>query len=134
MRPTIRTAVPLLGAALLLALFAGCSDDTLAPYEPEVSNQTDSFSLQATDVRNVTLTRDYAWQNTGTTANVNQATTASAGSVHLTIYDDGDTVVYDGDLTGNGTFQTDAGAAGMWTIRIRLSGFSGTINFSAEAP
>lgn len=122
------------GLVAILIPLAGCSDDPLAPYEPEVSNQTDSFSLQATGVRNVTLTRDYPWSNTGTMANVNQATTVTGGSARLTILDDEGAVVYSGNLSGNGSFETENGASGLWTVRLALDNYSGTINLSAEKP
>lgn len=123
-------------AVLLAALtpLAGCDDDPLAPFEPEISNETDSFSLQATGVRGVTLTRDYLWRNTGTSANVNQATTVTGGSARLTILDDRGDVLYFGSLSGNGTFSTESGESGGWTIRVALDDYSGTTNFSAEKP
>lgn len=129
--------VPVLSAAVLLivlAPLAGCDDDPLAPFEPEISNATDSFSLQATAVRGVTATRDYVWRNTGTSANINQATTVDDGSARLTIFDDQGDVVYSRLLSGNGTYETEIGAAGGWKIRLALYGYSGTINFSAEKP
>lgn len=112
----------------------GCNDDPFAPYEPEIANVADSFSLQATGVEGVSLTRDYAWQNTGTTANVNQATTVTKGTATLRILDDAGVQVYSKNLATNGTATTSAGQAGMWTIRIILTDYSGTVNFSAEAP
>ena len=132
---SLRLAAP--AFALLLAsglLLNGCSDDPLSPYEPVVSNATDTFSLQATGVRNVSLTREYVWMNTGTTANVNQATTVTGGSARLTILDDEGATLYSGNLSGNGSFDTQAGASGLWTIRIALDNYSGTVNFSAEKP
>lgn len=127
------------GAIMMVAmLFAGglaaCSDDPLAPFEPEVANLTDSFQLQATDVTGVTATVTYTWQNTGTTANVNQATVRNAGTAVLTIRDADGTQVYSQDLAANGTFQTSAGTAGGWTIRVVLNEFSGTLNFRSEKP
>jgi hypothetical protein len=131
LRSFTATAVLFLVGSLFLA---GCSDDPFAPYEPEVANETDNFSLQATGVEGVSMTRDYAWQNTGTTANVNQATTVNKGTATLRILDDQGAQVYSKNLATNGTATTSAGEAGMWTIRIILTDYSGTINFSAEAP
>jgi hypothetical protein len=127
----------LAGTLLFLAasaLIGGCGDDPLAPFEPEVSNAVDSFSLQATGVQGVSLTRNYTWQNTGTSANLNQATTVSKGSATLTLLDADGTQVYQGDLADNGTFSSETGTSGAWTIRLRLSSYSGTVNFTAEKP
>ena len=121
----------LLAASLFLN---GCSDDPFAPYEPEISNNVDSFSLQATGVQGVTTTRDYIWENTGVTANVNQATTVTKGTASLKILDGEGQEVYLKDLAANGTFTTTTGLAGDWTIRVILSNYSGTINFSLEKP
>ncbi len=124
----------LAGALLLAGVLVACGDDALAPFEPEVANLTDSFQLQATDVTGVTATVQYTWQNTGTSANVNQATVKNAGSAMLTISDATGTQVYSHDLAANGTFQTASGATGAWTIRVVLSDFSGTLNFRAQKP
>ena len=83
---------------------------------------------------NVTQTLTYNWQNTGTSANVNQATSPSGGSATLTISDADGTQVYSRNLSETGTFQTDAGAAGSWTIVVELSGASGTFNFRVQKP
>lgn len=44
-------------------------------------------------------TLSYAWEMTGTTTDVNQSGTVTAGSATLTILDDAGTEVYTGDLT-----------------------------------
>jgi hypothetical protein len=119
---------------LLAGAVSACGDDPLAPFEPEVANLTDSFQLQATDITGITATVTYTWQNTGTTANVNQATVKNAGTAVLTISDADGTQVYSQDLAANGTFQTGAGTAGGWTIRVVLAEFSGTVNFRSEKP
>jgi hypothetical protein len=125
-------AVPLF--VVLMILLGGCDEDPLAPFQPEVSNQPDSFQLQATGVRNVTLTRDYNWQNNGSTANVNQATTVASGNATLTILDADGTQVYHRDLSENGTYTTSQGSSGNWTIRMKLSRYRGTLNFRAQKP
>ncbi len=128
-----RSTVIMVGI-LLAGAVSACGDDPLAPFEPQVANLTDSFQLQATDVTGVTATVTYTWQNTGTTANVNQASVKNAGTAVLTISDAGGTQVYSQDLAANGTFQTTAGTTGGWTVRVVLSDFSGTLNFRAEKP
>ena len=118
-----------LGMGALL-LFLAC--DPLAPFEPEIANTPDGFQFQVTDMKAVTLRRDYAWQHSGPIANVNQATTLSAGSGILTVLDASGKEVYRRNLTDNGTFQTGPGASGTWTIRIEFVRASGTVNFRVQ--
>jgi hypothetical protein len=110
----------------------GCGNDSLAPFEPEIGNVPDSFQFQVTELRGVTTTRDYAWQHSGTVANVNQATALSQGAALLVIRDAAGTEVYRRNLTENGTFQTAAGASGQWRIRVELVRASGAVNFSVQ--
>jgi hypothetical protein len=129
---------PVARAIALICLVAvaatGCNNDSLAPFQPEVTNQPDTFQLQATAVKNVTTTLEYDWQNSGTTANVNQATVMTDGAASLTILDADGTQMYARDLAENGTFVTGAGTAGLWTIRMVLTSFDGTLNFRVEKP
>ena len=121
-----RTLLPLVIFALIAC------NDSLAPFQPEITNATDNFQLQATDVTNLTNTFDFTWQNTGTMANVNQATTIAAGSATLTIFDAQNVQVYTRNLADNGTFQTAAGSTGAWMIRMVLTNYSGTLNFRVQ--
>jgi hypothetical protein len=132
-----RTILGLLAAFATVALIACGSDEptsTLAPFQPEVMNSTDTFQLQATNVQNVTTTLTYTWQNTGTSANVDQSTVPTAGTASLVIRDSGGAQVYSRDLSQNGSFSCATGAAGAWTIQVTLSGFDGTLNFRAQKP
>jgi len=115
-------------------LVAVACNDSLAPFQPEIANLPDNFQLQATNVKAVTNTFEYTWQNSGTTANVNQATTVAAGTAQLTILDSQGTQVYTRDLAENGTFQTTPGTTGAWKIRMALTNYSGTLNFRAQRP
>jgi hypothetical protein len=119
--------------ALTLVL-VGCKDDPLAPFQPEVLNTVDSFEMQATELSQVSTSLSYGWENTGTTANVNQATVLSAGNATLVLRDAMGTTVYTKDLTENGTFVTAAGEPGTWTVLVQLSACSGTLNFRSEKP
>jgi hypothetical protein len=120
----------IVGASLFLE---SCNNNVLDPqFEPEISNTTDSFEFQATDVRDVSQTVQYTWQNSGTMANINQSGSISAGSATLTINDADGTEIYRADLSETGTFITSAGKAGNWSISLSLSGFDGTLNFSSE--
>lgn len=121
-------------AVAILAFVVGCGDDPLAPFEPEVSNATDSFQLQATGVTGVTRTLEYTWTNTGTLANVNHSTTATRGTGRLIIRAPNGTQVYSRDLVPSLNEQTTAAVAGAWTLRVVLTGFSGTLNFRVQKP
>ena len=116
----------------LTALLAGCGGDALAPFEPQVNNNVDSFELQATGVTTTTTSGSYTWQNTGTQATINHSTVTSAGTAHLVIRDAMGTVVYDADLVPSLNEPTAAGVAGNWQVRVTLTNYTGTINFRAE--
>ena len=118
------------GALLTMLLFVAC--DPLAPFEPEIGNNPDNFQFQATALKSVTLTRSYAWEHSGSIANVNQATTLSGGSAILIVLDASGKEVYRRNLTDNGTFKTEPGTSGRWTIRIELVIASGTVNFRVQ--
>jgi hypothetical protein len=119
---------------ILLSLLAGCSKDPLSPFQPEITNVQDNFQFQATGIKDVTTTKNYNWQNTDTTANVNQSCVITRGSATLTILDADGTQVYSGNLTDNGTFVTTSGTTGTWVIRVELTGLSGTLNFRVQKP
>lgn len=117
------------GATLLAS---GCGDDPLAPFQPEITSATDNFQLQATGVTTVTTTGSYSWSNTGSRATLNHSTTTSAGSARILIRDSGGTVVYDHDLVPSLNEPTTVGVPGTWTIELRLTNYSGTLNFRAQ--
>lgn len=123
----IPRAVALLG----LLLGASCSDP-LGPFQPEITNATDNFQLQATGVTAVTSTLTYSWVNTGTRATINHSTTTTAGTAQLTIRDAGGTVVYDKGLAPSLNEPTSSGTVGTWTLQLRLTTYSGTLNFRAQ--
>ena len=88
--------------------------------QPEVSNETDTFQWQVTAMDNISQTLTYTWQNTGTTANVNQSPGLSGGSAELVIEDASGTEVYSRSLGQGGTFTTGNGSAGACTIQVEL--------------
>ncbi len=124
-----------LAAVLAFGLGTACGGNVLGPdNQPQVGNQTDTFQWQVTAMDNISQTLTYTWQNTGTSANVNQSPNLSGGSATLTIKDASDVEVYSRSLAQGGTFQTSAGTTGAWTIEVRLSGASGALNFRVEKP
>jgi len=100
--------------------------------QPQISNLTDDFSYQVSSVANFSGAAPYTWQNTGISANINQSTAVTAGSMTLVITDANATQVCSRSLADNGTFVTADGVAGAWTIRVTYSGASGTVNFRAQ--
>ena len=120
-----------LALACVLASLVACGDP-LAPFQPEVTSAPDNFQAQATGVSNVSATRTYTWSNTGTRATVNHSTTTSAGATRLIIRDAAGTVVYDHALSPSLNEPTAVGAVGAWTIELRLTDYTGTVNFRAE--
>jgi hypothetical protein len=126
-----------LAAASILVCLAwagGCSDNTtsLAPFEPEVSNVADNFSIQATGVRNVTSTLSYTWANSGTRATINHSTTTSSGSAQVVVKDNAGTIVYSKGLMPSLNEPTEVGQPGSWTIELVFSSYSGTLNLLAQ--
>ena len=102
--------------------------------QPEIANNRDNFQFQASNLRDTTQTLTYTWENTGTTANVNQSGQITRGTATLTIRDGANTQVYSRELTTTGTFVTMAGAAGNWHIEVRLSDVTATLNFRLQKP
>jgi len=134
-REILRMALASAAAIGLLAVAACGSDNVLGPdNQVQVSNNADTFEWQASSMDNVSQTLSYDWTMTGTTADVNQSSAVTGGSATLTVTDDAGTVVYTANLSQNGTFTTDAGVAGTWTVEVRLSGTSGMVNFRLEKP
>jgi hypothetical protein len=121
------------GTLALLGVVLGAScTDPLGPFQPEITNATDNFQLQATGVTTVTSTLTYSWVNTGTRATVNHSTTTTAGTAQLVIRDAAGTLVYDKGLVPSLNEPTASGTAGTWTIQLRLATYSGTLNFRAQ--
>jgi len=122
-----------LGLAVIVGAGAGaCSNNPLAPFQPEITNATDNFQLQATAVSGVTGTTTYSWSNTGTRATINHSTTTTAGTAQLTIRDGLGTVVYTKALVPSLTEASAVGAAGTWSIVLTVTTYSGTLNFRVQ--
>ena len=124
----------MLALVAALMVMTACSDSTapLDPFEPEVTNATDSFQLQATGVDRVGTTLQYSWENTGTQASIDHSTTTAGGTARLTIRDAGGSIVYEQDLAPSLNEDTSSGETGTWTITVILSEYSGTLNFRAQ--
>ena len=119
-------------AVVLLSFAVGCSEDVSSGKDWQVTNATDNFQFQVTDMKNYTKVLEYVWTNTGTTATVNQACSIFGGSAKLIVKDAAGTAVYSRSLKENGTFPTTAGTPGSWLIRVELSDTDGTLNFRVQ--
>ena len=123
---------------LFIVLLASCSSKqvrlTDPAFQPQISNQTDTFAFQVTNLTGVTQTLSYSWQNTGTRGDVNQASQITSGSATLTILDAAGQQVYTSSLASNGTFTTATGTSGNWTIRISANNVKGSLNFRVQRP
>lgn len=134
-------AVVMLTVILLASCGGKKSTNSLAPFQPQITNLQDDFSLQATAVQNVTGIFQYVWQNTGTTATVNQACSMTSGTATLKIYSDTTltNLVYQRNLAANGDSLSSTGTPGSWLIRVELSsccrtgpGADGNLNFRVQ--
>jgi len=128
------TSIRSIGLAIFLLLSA-CSDDPTAPpgIQPQITNLTDAFAFQITNLDNVTGTYDYTWQNTGTLARVSHSSNAgSAGTATLVLRDAAGTQVYSGVLATSGQPNSSAaGVAGACTVRLDQANYSDSqVNFA----
>ena len=131
MAPALARRLAVTVALLLLGL--GCGSDPVSPGRDwQVMNSADTFQFQATGMENYSKTIQYAWENSGTTANVDQSCSVTDGAATLTIRDANGTQVYSRNLAQNGSFTTGAGVAGTWTISVGFSSTTGTLNFRAQ--
>lgn len=129
-------SVGMVAAAMMLGVITGCgsaNSNALNPaFQPQVGNVADNFQFQTTGITNVTQTLQYTWQNSGTHASINQASSINPGSAFITIRDAAGNTVYSADLASNGTFTSIAGNSGAWTIQVAFSNTSGTVNFRVQ--
>lgn len=127
-----------LGLVLLSAIFIfGCSSSTpptnsLAPFQPQISNSPDDFQFQATGVANVSTTVNYSWSNSGAQGTVNHSSTVDSGSATVYVYDANDSLVYTNGLVASLNEPTQAGLAGTWRVRVTLTNCYGTLNFRVQ--
>ncbi len=117
---------------LISAIFSGCSENPLSPFQPEIGNNPDNFQFQATAIENVSTTAVYTWNNTGTQAKVNQSSAITGGSAEVVFRDASNVEVYRRSLALNGDSTSSVGTPGTWTIVVTLTTLDGTLNFRAE--
>jgi len=122
-------------ALATLVVAGGCGDNPTAPpgIQPQITNLTDAFSYQITNLDNVTGSWDYSWENTGALAKVTHASDAGAtGSATVSVRDAAGTEVYSGALASSGEpISAPTGVSGTWTITVTFSSYSNTqVNFA----
>jgi len=117
----------------LLLITCGDGTNVIGPNNQlQVTNATDDFQLQVTNLNNVSQGLRYRWTNTGDSATVNQASAIAGGSATLTIRGPDSVMVYQSDLIGNGTFETGLSTTGSWYIELRLHKADGDVNFRVQ--
>lgn len=123
----------LLPAALLLAVACGDSANLIGPENQiEVTNAIDQFQFQLTALDDVTDTRRYDWQNTGTQATIDVSQAITDGSAILTIRDAAGVVMYEADIADDSDSTTPEGVPGTWQIEVILTRTTGTFNFRVQ--
>lgn len=130
------------GTVMLILLgflvFPSCSKNNLDEFNPEITNSAGNFQLQATGVNKVSENLEYLWTNPGTKvnpgvkANIDHSSVIDKGTATLKIFDSEGTEVYSRDLNEDGSFTSNYGIPGTWTIRVELSKVSGDLNFRVE--
>jgi len=117
---------------LLVCLGVGCGSTPIPPqFRPQVTSQTDNFQFQA-GATNYTSMLTYTWQNTGDASTIEQGSTIALGSGSVTIKDAAGSEVYSADLKQNGTFTSQPGTAGQWTVVVKLTKVTGMLSFRAQ--
>ena len=114
---------------------AGCEDgaNLIGPSNQlEVTSATDQFQFQLTALDDVTDSRSYDWEHTGTQATIDISESITGGSAILTIRDAAGTIVHSEDIAQDNDTTTSVGIAGTWTVRIVLTGVTGTFNFRVQ--
>ena len=134
MSKTHRVRLSLCALALVIVSCGGSANPIGPSNQPEIGNVRDNFQFQASNLSATTQTLTYSWENTGTSANVNQSGTVSSGAATLTIRTPSGEQVYNRDLAVTGTFTTGAGVPGSWRIEVRLTNVTGTLNFRVQKP
>ncbi|HSQ61210.1 MAG TPA: hypothetical protein VLT84_12410 [Acidobacteriota bacterium] len=121
-----------LSILLAAACVAGCGEDSSVGKDFRVVNQPDVFQFQVTEMKNYSHTYSYAWANSGATATVIQSSTITEGTATLFLRDGNGETVYAKSLKSNGSFLSEAGVPGTWTVDLLLDDVSGTLNFRAQ--
>lgn len=126
-----KTRIAILAIIATMAVYS-CGKDPASSYEPDVVNTLDNFHFRIEDVSNHDTLLTYYWRLSGTSANINQLSSIAGGRASLVIVDQDSTSMYETDFSLNGDFQSQSGRTGLWKITLRLSSFSGMIEFRVQ--
>ncbi len=88
---------------------------------PLVNNAKDDFVFQIEGLGNLSPNVRYTWKHTGNVAAVEQGCSIAPGKAKLIIHDGVGNEVYSRDLSERGTFYTNEGTAGKWTIQVIIA-------------
>jgi hypothetical protein len=118
-----------------LTWMMACDDEEnpVAPFQPEIVNDTNSFEYQATGATDVNGSHDYVWVNTSTKATINHSTSTIAGVASIAIFDADSTEVYRSVLKPSALEETSAGTTGNWYIHVEYTDWDGAVNFRVES-
>jgi hypothetical protein len=91
-----------------------------APAQPESTKFFGyfDFRFKSKDIKNLSQPWRYTWHNSGTLATVEQIRSYAPGKAKLVVHDGAGKQVYSRDLNEQGTFFTNPGVAGDWTIEV----------------
>jgi hypothetical protein len=76
------------------------------------------FKFKSKDLKNLSRPWRYTWHNSGTIASVEHNCRFSSGKAKLVVHDGAGQQVYSRALDEQGTFFTNPGVAGEWTIEV----------------
>ena len=114
-------------ALLHTAILVACGGD---PLGLQATVSIDNFLLEMWDMSDVTETRSYVWQNTGTQATIDILQLPCSGSAILIVKDDAGTVVHQEDIFNDNDTDTSVGVAGRWTIEVQLQNVNCSLIFT----
>jgi hypothetical protein len=91
-----------------------------APAQPESTKIFGYFDVKfkSKDIKKITQPWHYTWHNSGTIASVEHNCRFSSGKARLVVHDGAGQQVYSRALDEQGTFFTNPGVAGEWTIEV----------------
>jgi len=120
---------PRLAALVVLLASAGACDSTGPETLENVRNQTDDFRFDLPRQGDFSGMFRYTWSNTGNAATIDLGPVPESGIGTLTIQDNANAIVFSGSILEAGTFTSEAGAAGDWTVNVILVRIVGELTF-----
>jgi hypothetical protein len=119
-------------AVLLALLVAACGSSTSPDTVENVDNNADNFSFDLSQQADFSGTLRYLWSNSGATATINLSAVPTGGIGTLSIQDADSKQVFTGSVLEAGTFTTDTGRPGSWTVTVLLVRIEGRLTFRLQ--